>query len=319
MKDGISVFPKILAYITAYQAEEALLSCLQAVNRQSVSVIHKLVVDNSPSLTYLGSSSSELSLIHHPENIGVGGGMALALQMAFQEKYDFVWLLDQDSMPVDDCLERLLETYYSQQELFSPIGIVAPLVIDKTMNRYIGGGIFERYRFLEKSVDTCASIIECDAPIISGSLLAVSAARTVGLPQVELFLDGVDLEYGLRLKHAGFRNLITTSAILNHHLGSPMQVSRLGQYRYIHNYSTIRSYYYYRNHTYLDIHFSQSFYKYFAILYRCKVLAKEILLTLLYRDKKLKRIYASTLGSWHGFKGISSGILKSPTLCKSEC
>ncbi len=300
---GISS-PKILAYVTAYQDEKAVQTCLQAVVRQSLIISHGLVVDNSPSPLTLPPWVSNWTTIHRPDNIGVAGGMTLALQMAIEQHFDFLWLFDQDSHPAVDCLEQLLKMYQAQQQPNHPVGIVAPRVIDQTMDRDIGAAVFDRYRFKEYLPDwRKMTWVECDAPIVSGMLISLAAAKKIAGPRLELFLDGVDLEYGLQLRRAGFHNLIVGQAILYHHLGTPLQVRHRNRSYFIHNYSPLRSYYYYRNQTYIETHYAASRYYVWAFLHRWKVAAKDMILTIFYREQKLLRIYAVFLGTCHGIRG----------------
>lgn len=294
--------PKILAYITAYQDEQSLKLCVGSIREQTLPPDHVLIVDNSPSP--LLSQSAGLSVLHCPQNIGVGGGIVIALQRAVEQGYDFLWLLDQDSRPDESCLEQLTCFYHEQHRPEAPVALVAPRVIDQVMNRDIGGAVFERYYFKECLPDWQTDAwIECDAPIISGTLVAITAAREVPAPRQDLFLDGVDCEYGLTLRRAGFRNLITAKAVLSHRLGSPLRVKYGLKDYFIHNYSVLRTYYFYRNHTYLETHWAQPCYRSWALFHRGKLMLKEILLTLLFRDHKATRIYASILGTWHGLRG----------------
>lgn len=301
---GISPCPTILAYITAYQDEVALQACLEAVTQQSLAITHGLVVDNSPAPLTLPPWANHWSVKHVPDNIGVAGGMALALQLAIEQNYDFLWLFDQDSQPAVDCLEQLVQVYQLHQQPAHPVAIVAPRVIDQTMNRDIGAAVFDRYRFKEYLPDwNKLTWVDCDAPIVSGMLISLAAAKETAGPRQDLFLDGVDLEYGLQLRRAGFRNVMTARAILYHHLGSPLPIRYRSRSYFIHNYSPLRTYYYYRNQTYIETRCADHHYYILAFLHRCKVMAKDIILTVLYREHKLLRIYATLLGTCHGVWG----------------
>jgi rhamnosyltransferase len=303
MGDRAAGRPRILAYITAYRDAAAVADCLGTIAAQTWPPDRILVVDNS-SVPLAVSPSESLDMVHCPDNVGVAGGWALALERAIAEGYDLLWLLDQDSQPTATCLQELVQVYRHQAQLGKPVAMVAPWVTDGTMGRSIGGAVFDRYRFTERLPDPDqSSLLDCDAPIVSGTLLSVSAASGIGPPLKELFLDGVDLEYGLRLRRHGFRNLITTTAKLQHRLGRPLAVQLWGKAYFIRNYSCLRSYYYYRNHTYLEVYCASLPFKAPAILWRLYALGKDIILTMLYRDRKLKRILACGLGTWHGFLG----------------
>ncbi len=96
---------------------------------------------------------------------------------------------------------------------------------------------------------------------------------------------------------------MTARSVLYHHLGSPLKVRYRRKDCFIHNYSVLRAYYYCRNHTYLETRFAEASYKPQAFFYRGKDMLKDILLTLLYREQKIMRIYACILGTWHGLWG----------------
>lgn len=302
---------KILAYITAFCDEVALHRCIQAICAQSMSVNEILIVDNSPSplaqdiqgIPYF--QKPVMTTLHHPENIGVGGGVSIALKTAMDENYDFLWLLDQDSLPNHDCLEELIHAFLAiSQESSKSLGIVAPSIFDVVMQKSIGCASFDHYRFKEVIPEwDQLSFVECDAPIISGSLVSVAAARRTDLPKAGLFIDGVDLDYGLKIRKQGFNNIVISQAILHHHLGTPMAVIFKGVQHLIHNYSAMRTYYYYRNHTYLELSYAPSIYKPLALMHRTKVMLKELALTMLYRDHKIRRMYACCLGTLHGLQG----------------
>ncbi len=97
----------VAAYITAYEDAEALHACLTAIKAQSYPVQQMVVVDNSPERSLLApqyQSDPTILVWFHPENIGIAGGLKLAIAWALQQGYDFLWTFDQDSVPAPDCL-----------------------------------------------------------------------------------------------------------------------------------------------------------------------------------------------------------------------
>jgi rhamnosyltransferase len=300
------VSERILAYITAFCDQASLERCIGSIRHQTITVDQILVIDNSPHSLLKDHGLKEfMTVLHCPENIGVGGGVEVAVRVAIHGSYDLLWLLDQDSQPEMVCLENLVTAFRKYCRQYDvQVGIVAPRIVDECMGRELGCAKFIRYRFKENQLDWQGKLwVECDAPIISGSLVSVAAAKIVGFPRSDLFIDGVDLDYGLRFRKAGFYNFIISNAILYHHLGTPLAIEYGNQKRFIHNYSVDRTYYYYRNHTYLEVEYAKSYYFVMVVAYRFKLMVKDIALTILYRDRKLNRIYACCLGTLHGFQG----------------
>ncbi|ACC82898.1 glycosyltransferase family 2 protein [Nostoc punctiforme] len=298
---------KIAAYITAYEDPKAVMDCLNAIACQSSFAIDKLLIlDNSTKKPLLHLTNKENILIKfHPENIGIAAGLTWAIKWAIEQEYDFLWSFDQDSVPAANCLEILLKTYYqlSQQDNYK-IGIIAPTPSDPRTSKVIEGAVFFNDHFLALKHNSSVDFYECDSPITSGSLISLAAAKTISPPCVDLFIDGIDLDYGLRLRQKGFHNLIATKAIMHHNFGSPIQVKFMNKYRYIQQYSALRYYYICRNHSYLETRFSQGYYHFTSLMRRIKYMLLQILFIMLYdlEDKQLK-IWACLLGTYRGLIG----------------
>ena len=294
---------KVVAYITAYEDYKAVEACITAIKNQSFNVEKIFIVDNSTVPTVILSNYEDVIIDSHPENLGVSGGLGLALKWTFLHKYDFLWAFDQDSIPASNCLEVLLKVY-DQVSLNVNIGIIAPTPTDPRTNKVVEGAIFDRYRFIGCEHKQNAEFYECDSPITSGSLISIAAAKTISPPRTDLFIDGIDLDYGLRLKQNGFHNLIVTKAILNHKFGNPIKVKFFQKERFLQKYSALRHYYICRNHTYLESRSAKKWYRLISIMGRTKYMLYTMFWILLYdsEDKKLK-IWSCLLGTYDGLTG----------------
>jgi rhamnosyltransferase len=295
---------KIVAYITIYNDQNASLKCLEAIRSQTVPIDSIFIVDNSKE-PIINDSDNNLVLVHHfPENIGISQGIAKALEWAIQNDYTFLWTFDQDSVPSPDCLELLLSAHRDlkkQQNI--EVGILAPTAYDKRSQAVIGGVNFTNDKFIHcKHNVNDDYIYECDAPITSGSLIDLKSARSTELPLIDLFIDGVDFDYGLKFKKQGFKNFIVTKAKLEHNYANPINVKFLNLNCIFHSYSPLRYYYSCRNTTYLAIHYAKGLYKFTASLHRLKTMfLKMIAISFFEKEKKIEKIYACLLGTYHGF------------------
>lgn len=295
---------KVGAYITAYEDCRAVEACVIAIKNQSYTVDKIFIVDNSTNQPVLLTDKDGIVIDVHPENVGVSGGLKLGLEWAIKHNYDFLWTFDQDSIPSSNCLETLLKVYNDIFDSNYQIGIIAPTPIDSRSNTVIEGAVFDRDRFIGCKHDSRVQYYECDAPITSGSLISVAAAQTIFPLQIDLFIDGVDFEYGMRLKQKGFHNLIVTSAVIYHQFGSPTKVRFLGKERFVYNYSALRHYYICRNHTYLDTRYAQGWYRLKSCLWRIKFLMHALVFMWLYDPKdKPKKTWAGLIGTFHGLIG----------------
>lgn len=309
-----SIQCRVCAFTTAYNDAQALSRCLQAILAQSYEVLEILVIDNSPSPLLKYDEFERVQLYHCPENLGVARAFRLALEWSQNRSYDFLWSFDQDSEPAANCLEQLLVGFHKYHDpILFPIAQIAPLIVDTKTNRYLGGANFNQFRFQELSLQTTRSqlYVICDAPITSGCLIFMTAACRVQPPKDGLFIDGIDLDFGMKLRQIGFYSLTVFEAQMVHKLGEPLKISWGGKPRYIQNYSPLRSYYFFRNHTYLELLYSEGiFNRILAFLYRLNCLLKELVSTLLYRPYKLAKCQAALLGTYHGVIGRLSEIDK---------
>ena len=296
---------KILAYVTCYQDQESSNRCIQAIKSQSVEVGTIFIVDNSENPLLFNDNNGALFIHHHPNNIGIGEGLQKALEWASDQEYDFLWAFDQDSIPNPNCLEILLENYHRlTQENRYKIGILAPTSHDIRTDKIIEGAVFSNDHFVGVKHNADLDFYECDSPITSGSLISLAAAQSIAPPSANLFIDGIDLDYGLRLKQKGFRNLIVTKAVMYHNFGSPLKVKFLNKYRYLQQYSALRHYYICRNHTYLETRYSQRFYRFTSFTRRIKYLLSSLFWVVIYDpESKYIKIWGCLLGTYHGFQG----------------
>lgn len=294
---------KILIYITFYQDKFGVNQCLTGIHNQTYSIGKTFIIDNSEKLI-INTNNPDLIIKHYPENIGIGAGIKEALEFAIVENYDFVWTFDQDSIPTPNCLEILLNNYENLNKEDFQIGIIAPTAIDQSNNKIVEGASFNKDIFMGYTPKNPNLPYECDAPITSGSLISLKAAKMIDPPRSDLFIDGVDLDFGYRLKQKGFHNIIVPDAIMYHNFGNPKTVKFFNQELIFQQYSALRYYYICRNHTYLETRFAQNFYKLTSTLKRLKYMIYTIIKIMLYdRDQTLIKIYACLLGTFHGFIG----------------
>ena len=63
-------------------------------------------------LIFLGehgwTNNDTFTLITLPENMGGAGGFHEGIKYAFEQGFDYIWLMDDDGVPAADCLDKLL-------------------------------------------------------------------------------------------------------------------------------------------------------------------------------------------------------------------
>jgi rhamnosyltransferase len=139
--------------------------------------------------------------------------------------------------------------------------------------------------------------------ITSGSLLQAQTVQQCGLFVDELFIDGVDHEYSLRLRKAGFPLYECADAILLHSPGAPRHHKFPGGKRFqTANYSPIRRYYQERNKIWIARHYARTFPR-FCLRIFVVSLKDFIKIWLVEPDDKLRKATYFLRGTLDGIRG----------------
>lgn len=301
---------KVAAYITAYQELEAVDKCINSIESQSYPVQEIFIVDNSKNELGLQSKYKNVVLDHHPENVGVAGGLNLAIRWAIEKGYDFLWLFDQDSQPDSDVLEKLLLKYQELSDTGIQIGIVTPKIIDVNTQQEFPGFVFSEFHLVPKAgYHEVQDFYDCDAVITSGSLVNLSAARCVEMPKSDFFLDAVDYSYCMNFRKKGYEIIVVKDATMNHRIGKYSKVKvrqRKGTGEEVTTFICSPSRYYYacRNHTYFETRAANKNMKYRAVKHRVEFSKMMIERIIRYEPEGVAlKVWACVVGTFDGLRG----------------
>ncbi len=300
-----------LVLITVYRDKGRVAELLQALASQSMPVGSVLVVDNSPEPVFKDLQSLvpyppmfELSIIHRPDNAGITGAILEGLAIARKQEFNYLWLMDHDSIPSAESHEQLREVLDRHPD----VGLAACLPMIEPTGKPVNGLLFKKYRFEPKSLSDGsgkADYCECDAVITSGSLLHLERLTGISVVDPDLFIDAVDHDLCLRIRNAGFRILIVKTAIMQHQLGRYTEVWDSLKRRHIElsSYSYLRLYYICRNHTMVEMRAARGIWKIWTVGWRVRFCLWQIRMNFLEKNGALKKSMYCVLGTYHGFCG----------------
>jgi len=242
----------IASVTVAYNAASFLSKQLDALLRQSRSLDEIIVVNNGSTdgtIRLLSTHYPQVTVLDFPTNTGVGSGFAAGLAYATEgKKYDWVWLLDHDSVPGHDGLEALLQGLGLADD--SSIGILAPTPVHPETRISYPGLLWRNGWHVPPARALRQSVCFVDAVISSGTLIRREAVECVGLPRTDFFIDFVDFEYCLRVRNHGYRIAMVRDSHLEHAVGSPGTIKILGYSKVWASHPPWREYYYSRNYTF---------------------------------------------------------------------
>lgn len=225
----------ICAVVVTYRPD---LETLSNLRRTRLEVDELVVVDNGTEgepLNLLGQASREagFTLIENGENLGIATALNCGVIWAKQSGYRWVLLLDQDSHLTPGFAATMLRGFRSSR-WGERLAILVPRYIDRRF-----GTVLPQPQIVDGSIEQAST---------SGSLMPMSVFDRFGLFQDELFIDGVDSEYSLRVRAEGFKIEECVPAVLLHAPGSPTR-HRLwwGKSYQASNQAPVRLYYQERN------------------------------------------------------------------------
>lgn len=228
---------RVAAVVVTYNRKELLMECLEALMKQTrplqaIYIIDNASTDGTPELlhqegytpspeggklTLKTPENQEIRVTHIrlPENTGGAGGFHEGVKRAYQDGYDWIWLMDDDAEPLPDSLEKLL--------VYASDGVVAlaNLKVSPDGNpqfRHRGFFDFEGFGDMVQPVspdDLKEDCVEIDHASFVGLLVNLKAVEYVGFPRADFFLHFDDVEYSLRLRRKGDILLIPGSPILH--------------------------------------------------------------------------------------------------------
>lgn len=142
--------------------------------------------------------------------------------------------------------------------------------------------------------------IEVDYVIASGALMPMAAIDQAGSMDDRLFIDLVDVDWGLRARAAGLRSYIVPPVRAGHTIGRGYLVVA-GRRVVLH--SPMRNYFWARNAVALCRR------QHVGLPWKLFLLRRVVIYTVaypLFADRKLVRLRRFLLGGWHGLTGVWS-------------
>ncbi|GKT04275.1 glycosyltransferase family 2 protein [Furfurilactobacillus sp. WILCCON 0119] len=191
---------EVCAVLVTYNRLALLKESIAAILQQNVPVKQLLIIDNQSTdgtgdyLTQF-ADDARVTVVTASTNLGGAGGFQLGIDQAMQAgDYDYVWIMDDDTIPTEDCLSKLLD----------------PIATGKISNK---GFVCSNVRWTDNSVAIMNipyvsqnwngvaqdGLVQVDAASFVSLLVPTATIAEIGLPIKEFFVWGDDHEYTLRI------------------------------------------------------------------------------------------------------------------------
>jgi len=210
---------KIIAVIVTYNRLMMLKKCLQAVHEQSHKPDAILVVNNGSTDDTRHWLVDQPVITHHQDNLGGAGGFSAGINLAYRLGADWIWLMDDDTIPNSDALGQLVVALHHLGKHQGRVGFLSSMV------QWTDGNIHEMnrtYLLKEKSkMEAFSFASETNYPLIQfgtfvSMLLSSRAVEKIGLPIKEFFIWCDDVEFSKRIIANGMAGLAVEDSIISH-------------------------------------------------------------------------------------------------------
>lgn len=217
---------RVTAVLVAYNRRELLREALGALAAQSRPVDRLIVVDNASTdgstevaEELLEGWGERARLIRLDVNTGGAGGFAVGIAAAVaDEEMDWVWVMDDDTVPGPDALAGALDTHERYRATGQDdLAVMGSRVVwtdgeDHPMNTPKA-----KIRADQAERDRAASVGAMEIRSISfvSAFLRAARVRELGLPIADYFLWNDDFEFSARLLR-GARGLYTPASVVMH-------------------------------------------------------------------------------------------------------
>jgi len=242
----------IIAVVVTYHPEEKILAALLGALAPQVREI--VVVDNgqaqtSSLLMSAGIASDKISVLALGENYGVAAAQNRGIAVAKRKGATHVLLLDHDSIPAPDMVEKLFEAVENLTGRGLKVAAVGPRYRFPDTDHYSYFVRFGKLRFkkIYCSGEDGREYIPVDFLISSGCLIPCDALNAVGQMDESLFIDHVDTDWFLRARYDGYAAFGVCSATMDHQLGDGLFHLGFGTKKKLPIHSPLRLYYIFRN------------------------------------------------------------------------
>ena len=191
----------IAAVVVTYNRLELLRQCVEALRTQTSSC-DILIVDNASTdgTAQWLASQPDLHYRNTGSNLGGAGGFNHGMRWAVEAGYDYVWVMDDDTLPKADALEKLLGADSVLEGNYGWLSSVA-LWTDGSeckMNRQKLKKSFYEYSPLMKY-----GLVLAEQATFVSLFLHADTIRQFGLPIKEYYIWGDDIEFTRRIAVRG--------------------------------------------------------------------------------------------------------------------
>lgn len=234
---------KVCAIVVTFNRLELLKECVMKLESSDSHLNHILVFNNNSTdgtdkwLNLISENNDKFIIVNNDANLGGAGGFSKAIEIATELTNDeFLWVMDDDTMPYEDALSGLLEATNVVSNNFGFLCSYVEWNDGTPVNMPVLNGK-SWFELLNEQ------LIRVDRATFVSVLIKTQKVEELGLPASDMVIWGDDSEYTNRLSNSAPSYLVPRSIV---HHKTPVKVTDVNiitdDINRIHRY-----YYSYRN------------------------------------------------------------------------
>ena len=224
---------RVVAVLVNWRQPQRTIEAVRAIKLQTVGVT-VVVVDNGSgddSVEVLRAALPDVFIVARDNNGGFGAGCNTGIEYALSMNMDYVWLINNDAIPDQRCLEHLLVMAVSDPN----VGVVGARIREPsgTIEDH-AGCVMNPLTLHCKYTMSEADMVEHRYAWITGAsmLLSMRALQKIGVFDEGYFMYWEDADICHRLRQAGFKMAIASDAAVEHLAGTSSNKMSLQRYQW---------------------------------------------------------------------------------------
>lgn len=241
-----------------------------------------------------------IQILNLSKNIGSSGGFFEGIKWAYENDFEWFWLMDDDGIPENKTLEHLL----GAKDRLEDIKIFNSLVLDRNNKEDIAFGYNwklnfhtqkEQTQFFKRLTElksaTQENILNGFPQFYNSSLIHKDVIREIGLPLKEMFIRGDEVEFAIRAQRKGYKTVTVVDSTFYHPNPTNIKLKFIGYSFYYEPMPEWKNYYAIRNLIIIERLYGS---KIDVAVKLFKIFAKNLIIIFKFRrkEKPLKEIYS---------------------------
>lgn len=194
---------KIAAVIVTYNRKVLLNKCIKSILNQSYKESDILVVDNASTdgtkemLANEFASFAQVKYQNTGENLGGAGGFSFGIKWAVEQGYEYLWIMDDDTIPEENALEELINADNLLDGNYGFLSSYAKWIDGTPCEMNVPKLDLGWRQNIAQQFDN--QMIRLESASFVSMFMKAEVVKDVGLPIKEFFIWADDVEYSKRI------------------------------------------------------------------------------------------------------------------------